>query len=295
MTSAQTVPTELLYFGASEDGTAPFITPNSRNWTTEPHNVEVENVRGKESSFSLDTTGFAFGKHATAHTSFSNDEDIKREYYPESEELLKRITGASRIHIFDHSRSLHRLSPCIVLTQYPAIRRRRLEPTEDTPETRQPVPLVHVDQTAKASHDRVYNHIPNDAPELVKHRFQIINLWRPIGVPADDWPLALCDFRSVDRKKDLVPITFRIPNRTGENFCVNHNVDHKWKYLKGMTPDEFVLIKWYLLLQYYRIHDAEFELVSTRKTTGTRQCSLPTLLSSILRPRLMLRLASPSR
>ena len=103
---------------------------------------------------------------------------------------------------------------------------------------------MHVDQTPKASHARVDLHLPKEAPELVKHRFQIINLWRPINVPAYDWPLAVCDYRSIDPKKDLVPVTLRYPDRNGETFGVSYNPEHKWKYLKGMTPDEFILIKW---------------------------------------------------
>lgn len=125
-----------------------------------------------------------------------------------------------------------------------AIRRRNPEVVSDTPQNRQPAPLVHVDQTPKASHNRVHYHLPSEAPELVKHRFQIINLWRPIRVPAHDWPLALCDYRSIDVEKDLVPVTLKYPDRDGETFGVNYNPNHKWKYVRGLTPEEFILIKW---------------------------------------------------
>lgn len=105
---------------------------------------------------------------------------------------------------------------------------------------------MHVDQTTESSTARVHRHVPEDAEELVKHRFQIINLWRPIGKPAWDWPLALCDYRSIDVERDLVPLTLKYPDRDGETLGVRHNPNHKWKYLKGMDPDEFVLIKWYV-------------------------------------------------
>ncbi|KAG8749473.1 hypothetical protein FRC12_013402 [Ceratobasidium sp. 428] len=32
-------------------------------------------------------------------------------------------------------------------------------------------------------------------------------------------------------------------DRDEETLAVKHNNAHKWKYLVGMTPDEFVLIK----------------------------------------------------
>ncbi len=128
---------------------------------------------------------------------------------------------------------------------FPAIRRRRPGEVDDNPQKRQPVAGVHVDQTTASSIARVHRHLPPvDAEALLKRRFHIINLWRPIKHVALDHPLALCDFRSVDTKTDLVPTTLKYPDRDGETFGVKYNPNHKWKYLKGMTTDEIVLIKW---------------------------------------------------
>lgn len=92
----------------------------------------------------------------------------------------------------------------------------------------------------------MHRHLPpTDAPRLLERRFQIINLWRPIHHVAIDHPLALCDFRSVDRKTDLVPTTLKYPDRDGETFSVQYNANHRWKYLRGMETDEVVLIKCY--------------------------------------------------
>ena len=71
----------------------------------EEKSIVIENMRGKEDSVSLDTTGFQFYKHTSKHTSFDNDEEIRSEYYPESMELIKKLTGASRVELFDHSKS----------------------------------------------------------------------------------------------------------------------------------------------------------------------------------------------
>ena len=77
------------------------------------------------------------------------------------------------------------------------------------------MPQVHVDQTAASAAARVERHLPADeAPELLKRRFQIINLWRPISDPAWDWPLALCDYRSIDTENYLVPTTLVYPTVT---------------------------------------------------------------------------------
>ncbi|KAG2138403.1 uncharacterized protein EDB93DRAFT_1090761, partial [Suillus bovinus] len=75
-------------------------------------------------------------------------------------------------------------------------------------------------------------------------RFQIINLWRPISHAAEDWPLALCDFRSAEFEKDLISVALIYPDREGETFGVKYSPNHQWKYMKAMTPEKFVLIKW---------------------------------------------------
>jgi hypothetical protein len=92
---------------------------------------------------------------------------------------------------------------------------------------------------------RVHRHLPpEEAPELLKHRFQIINLWRPISHPAGDWPLALCDFRSVDPVNDVLPVALIFPDREGETYGVKYNPNQKWMYFSAVTPEELILIKW---------------------------------------------------
>ena len=64
--------------------------------------MEIENLRGNEDSVGLDTAGFQFYRIPSNHKSFLNDEEIKQSYYPESIELIKKLTGATRVELFDH-------------------------------------------------------------------------------------------------------------------------------------------------------------------------------------------------
>lgn len=107
-----TVPGKLLYFTPPKDGSRPITRINedanydSRfNWVQAEHIVPIENIRGKEDSYTLNSAGFQYYHHKSKHTAFSNDEDIEREYYPESVELIKQLTGASKVVLFDHSAS----------------------------------------------------------------------------------------------------------------------------------------------------------------------------------------------
>jgi hypothetical protein len=251
--SSSEVESSLNYFSPPADGSKPWveITQNpgakerAQNWEKIPHTLHVENIRRDLSDYTLDTAGFQLFTRPTKHAAFDNDEKVKEEYYPESIEAIKELTGASRVVLFDHSKQSWTRS-FAVTKRKSAIRTHFEEETEDTADKRQPVPLVHVDQTTKAAENRVRRHLPpENVDALLKKRFQILNLWRPIAHPADDYPLAFCDFRSVDPVNDFVPTTLIYPQPPhGETMSVKFNPDHKWKYLKGMKPEEFVLIKW---------------------------------------------------
>jgi len=237
--AAVTVP--LNYFVPPPEGIRPWVDINftfdpskhslskpneGRNWVLEPRQRSISNLRGKEDTVSLDKEGFQYVKHVSKEKDFTDDEKIQ-EYYEESVELIKNVTGASRAVVFDHT-----------------IRRQPSTPTPNTPSSRQPVLQVHVDQTPESARNRVIRHLPEaDVPALLSKRFQIINLWRPIGYAAIDRPLALCDYSTIDPQTDLVPSTLRYPDREGEIFQVKFNNKHAWKYVKGMTPEEVVLIK----------------------------------------------------
>ncbi|KIJ45782.1 hypothetical protein M422DRAFT_250573 [Sphaerobolus stellatus SS14] len=231
MATADIIVPTINYSSYPADGTKPFsgsrVDPDGKttNITSRPFEIQVENIRGKEDQYDLDTSGFKYIKHKSALTKFTDDEEIQRIYYPETIEVLKKYTGANRVIIFDHTIRRHRPGG------------------EDSPGNRQPALRAHVDQTPEAATNRVRRHAPELAGELLKHRYQIINLWRPISHPAFESPLAVCDYRSIDWDKDLTRTTLRYPDRDGETFTVNYNPNQKWKYLRGMTPEEALLIK----------------------------------------------------
>ena len=100
---------------------------------------------------------------------------------------------------------------------------------------------MHIDQSYDAAKSRVPFHLPEDAPELLKGRYQIINVWRPIKTILKD-PLAVADAHSVP-ESDLVPVKLIYPNREGETYSVKADPNIKWYYRYGQTPDLVTLIK----------------------------------------------------
>jgi len=89
----QDVDTVLHYYKPNADGSPPHPTYTDRPETyerpTEVHPATVRDVRGKESDYTLDKNGFQFYKHTSEEKDFKDDDEIKKLYYPETEQLLK--------------------------------------------------------------------------------------------------------------------------------------------------------------------------------------------------------------
>ncbi|MDO9712884.1 CmcJ/NvfI family oxidoreductase [Paracraurococcus lichenis] len=193
----------------------------------EPHRVTIHNARRIAGEVGLDTTGFGLIEHRTAVTDFGDEAQIRDIYYPESIELIKRATGASRVFIFDHTL------------------RHRIPGQEDYRDgPRQPATRVHVDHTETSGPQRVRDLLPDEAETLLKGRVQVINLWRPINHPAVDHPLAFADARSFPFA-DYVPSDLVYPHRVGETYNVRYNPEHRWYYVPQLRTDEALLIKCY--------------------------------------------------
>lgn len=192
------------------------------------YRVKIANARVSPppGGLSLDRNGFELHQHASAVTDFSDAERIEREYYPESEALLKRVTGAQKVVIFDH-------------TLRDGLVQRRADGV------REPVKYVHNDQTFASGPRRVRDHLPEvEARARLESRFAIVNLWRPIGEPVESTPLALCDSRSIWRS-DLVPSDLVYRDKVGETYAFKFNRAHRWYTIPHQRPDEALLIKIY--------------------------------------------------
>ncbi|KAH7322592.1 amino acid permease-domain-containing protein [Stachybotrys elegans] len=188
------------------------------------HEVAIHDIRGEEDRYSLDGQGFQIVSRPATEREFVDDDVIKSSYYPEVEQLLKDITGASRIFIFDHT-----------------IRRKPAGSETRDSASRGPVQRVHIDQSYDAAKTRVPYHLPDDAETLLKGRYQIINVWRPIKTVQRD-PLAIADAHSVG-EDDLVVTELIYPTRRGETYAVRYNDSHKWYYRSQLSPEQAILIK----------------------------------------------------
>jgi hypothetical protein len=202
-------------------------TPKS-NIVTEAHTVPVFNMRPVADGLTLDVQGFALVYSPTAVTDFYDEPQLRETYYPEAEDLVKQATGASRVVVFDHTV------------------RRREQGVEDRTQgaPRQPATRIHADYTELSGPQRVRDLMGAEAGDLLRRRFAIVNVWRPIRGPLNDAPLAVCDAASV-ADGDLVPQDLIYRDRKGEVYGLTYNPAHRWYYAPAMEADEALLLKCY--------------------------------------------------
>jgi hypothetical protein len=200
------------------------ITSNSGKYQAHP--VTIRNgrlVRGT----SLDKEGFILVRHESKMKDFYDDDEVKRIYYPEIEQLVKQATGAARVLVFDHT----------LRAENDAVREEKF--------ASRPVRSVHNDYTEWSGPQRVRDLLPKEEAEaLIKKRFSVIQVWRPVRNPAVSAPLAIADSQSIDAK-DLVGTERRYPDRVGEIYHLSYNAGHRWFYFPNMQTDEAIVFKCY--------------------------------------------------
>lgn len=226
------VATTLNYWDDPGDGSrpTPIVIGKGRITNERPHkghNFVITDVSGEEDQYTLDRHGFQYHSHESVEKDFLDDVKITQVYYPECVQLLQEVTGAARVHIFNHK---VRRGP----THWHHLGLKNLA-------NRGPVTKTHVDQSYEGAELRLRWELPDEADQLVKKRYQIINIWRPIKTIRKD-PVAVADSRSVP-DEDLVAAEMTEDGYKGEQWVVRHNPAHQWCFKHQLRPDEVLLIK----------------------------------------------------
>jgi len=197
-----------------------------RTGVIEPRPMPMENGRPLASTFKLEESGFVFVEHKTAMKNFFDEQELKTVYYREVEELIKRESGATRVVLFDHTL------------------RSGDQSEREAKLIREPVISAHNDYTEWSGPQRVRDLLPDEAEELLKKRFAIIQVWRAINKPIESNPLAMADARSI-AFEDLLIAERRYPNRVGQTYRLAYNPNHRWYYFPKMARDEALVFKVY--------------------------------------------------
>ena len=192
----------------------------------DPRRITIRNGRPHAGNFALDENGFRFVRHDTKVIDFFNEDEVHGVYYPEMEALVKAQSGATRVVVFDHT----------LRTADDELREKR--------RIREVVRRVHNDYTEWSGPQRVRDLLPQESDALLRRRFAIVQVWRPIRLPVETFPLAICDARSLSHD-DLVVSERRYPDRIGQTYAIKYNPQHRWYWFPRMRRDEALVFKVY--------------------------------------------------
>jgi hypothetical protein len=216
-----------------------YVAPGDQLATAryEPHDVLVRDGRPRRDEFTLDRAGFTLLDHRTEVKSLTDPAVLDGGYTGESRALVQALTGA------DHVVSLGWM-----------LRRT----TEDRRGALPPAPDVHVDlHTTAIAHRYARVHAQAELPKPGTYRRAVwTSLWRAFSPPPQDWPLAVCDYRSTDDADGTPNLLFRVPKlpEPGEPDAPDDEAEsaaslfpyrdtHRWWYFPGMDTTEALLIK----------------------------------------------------
>jgi hypothetical protein len=200
---------------------------NIRRRTTgryEQKMMPIRNARPLRASLELDRQGFVLVDHPTQMRDFFDAEELQRVYHAEAVELVKQVSGATRVFLFDHT----------LRSGDDNEREARL--------IREPVLSAHNDYTEWSGPQRVRDLLPEEAEQLLSRRFAIIQAWRSIAHPIVKNPLTIADARTV-AAEDLHVSERRYPDRVGQTYRLSYNPAHQWYYFPEMRRDEALVFK----------------------------------------------------
>ncbi|KAF2426611.1 GA4 desaturase family protein [Tothia fuscella] len=218
--------------------------------------VRIQDLRGQEDKFNFHQSSFQVSKFDIDMEGKTNDE-MKRDIYPQAEEFIKKITGASRVVCFSHL-----IRRDTVESNREALSALEASTREDSPIADNhgfgkvvPARFAHIDQSPVGAYTLLKDNLPEEAETLSKTRWGTTNIWRPLKTIRRD-PLALCDSRTL-RDEDLAIVESILPPKgsgngyydtvsKGDGFQtleIKANPEHKWYYVSNLMPEECLVFK----------------------------------------------------
>lgn len=193
------------------------------NWQLGAANVTMHDGRGRIGTLSLDHQGFTMRQAPTAVADFYDPTQVVRDYYLEVEQLVRDMTGAQKVVVFDYN--------CRSGSKEDRVRTGAFPPAR----------FVHSDYTLLSAPQRVRDLLPADEAERhLAGRYAFVNVWRPIKGPIENDTLSLCDAESV-ATDDLVATDLIYADRQGEFYNVTYNPNHRWYYFSRLQRDEVLV------------------------------------------------------
>lgn len=216
------------YLSGQSEGFVKYTQQRERSTLQhDSHEVTMLDMRGMSPPPALDREGFMLA-HLPLDPDLPQDVDaIAAVYHPLLIDWITQLTGAER-----------------VVPRRPILRWSRNMP-RDTYATG-PADYVHGDFATEVFHNMARELLAGDpdAERLLAGRYAVVQTWRVLTPPPQDYPLALIDRRTVN-PDELVVMSSVIGEPGKEqaytSFSLKYAPHHRWAYCSDMTTDDMLV------------------------------------------------------
>ncbi|VUC32119.1 unnamed protein product [Clonostachys rosea] len=193
-------------------------------------NVPVINARGFEDTFLLDTHGFQLFRHSTSMSNddFDNDDKLEQVYFSEMETFLTTKLKAQSVRVMQSS-----------VRERPEEFENVSHDQRSKTQRGHKLPLTGLHIGSRLNIFVISRNVWTDQHQIRLNKGLI---WRPLRSNLRDWPLVLCDARSV-AEDDKVEADLIYPGFQGENIFLYFSPHYKLYFLDEQARDEIWLFK----------------------------------------------------
>ena len=210
--------------------------------------AEVENTTifdaRQTDDLGLEKSGFELVKSSSSVSDFVDNEEVMTVYYEECKEIARKLTGATVTFTYDH---LIR-EPGRQISGGGTDGKTQITGVESGGGYIGFAHMDYTDNTTWSDYLAVHGEtVPSPVSRVVS-----LNFWRGLSSVVDDYPLAVCDGRTV-KETDLFETHvygYGASNYSWhevgiETYSVKFSRDQRWYFYPRMSPDEVLVIKSY--------------------------------------------------
>lgn len=246
-------PARIRYLGEGDYVTRRYVSQGAEMNTGEyvDYDCVVRDGMPIRDHFKLDVHGFTIAKHTSAIADFNDKASVDALYLAEVEAQVTRMTGAARTAT----------QGWMIRTSADLSQRaqEKVEGYQHSGGIQPPAGEAHVDYnevTGRRAAARVYADRFPDGHGY--KRYVCFSFWRTFSPGPQDWPLAVCDGRTVDDEETASNTLFVVDEfPTGDALTApvegedqmiaatifRHRERHRWWYFSNMAADDVLLFK----------------------------------------------------
>lgn len=230
---------QIVYARRTPDEKAPaVVTPSYYEIPLVSYDVAVRNARPLVDELSLDKEGFTLVRHKTSCANVRDPEIMRDRYLEEMVPFIKDYFHASQV---------------VPKRNGVVIRR-----ADGSSGTGAPISkTAHVDYAPVAGPMlAAAENQEQGIPIRPYSRLMVIQAWRALSPPPQDFPLVLCDAATIVDTDMVVADYSRNEPNWHKSWSLHFNPDQRWYYFPEMTADELILFKGYDSATHYNLRSA---------------------------------------